>query len=156
MTSQLDTASMRHMTHEKMKSHTVQGKAEIKSPVQQKPNSTEAELFLLVPEEFSAQLHLLRIVYSGLCGFVLATRDATIMTAARDLQWHMSFEQTFWTGFSSVLPSLGCQYFSGFLSLQNHETPLWQLICGLPGSTRKCKGNESWFGCNCIVLICSI
>lgn len=50
MMSQLDTASMRHMTHEKMKSHIVQGKAEMKSPFQQKkPNSRETEFFLLGP-----------------------------------------------------------------------------------------------------------
>lgn len=44
MMPQLDTASMRHMTHEKMKSHIVQGKAEMKSPFQQKkPSSRETE-----------------------------------------------------------------------------------------------------------------
>lgn len=52
MMSQLDIAFMRHMTHEKMKSHIVQGNPEMKSPVQQKkPNSREREFFLLVPEE---------------------------------------------------------------------------------------------------------
>lgn len=87
MMSQLDTASMRHMTHEKMKSHIVQGKAEMKNPFQQKKSSSrETEFSLLVPEGFCKQLHLLSIVYSGFCGFVLATRDATIMTAVRDPQ----------------------------------------------------------------------
>lgn len=43
MMSQLDTVSMRHMTHEKMKSHIVQGEAEMKSPVQFSRRNPTAE-----------------------------------------------------------------------------------------------------------------
>lgn len=92
--SQLDTAFMRHITHEKMKSHVVQGNVKMKSPVQQKKlSSRKAEFVPMVAEAFSKQLHLFGSVCCDLCGFVLATGDATIMTAGSDVQWQMSLEE---------------------------------------------------------------
>lgn len=85
---------MRHITHEKMKSHVVQGNVKLKSPARQKkPSSRKIEFVPMVTEAFSNQLHLFGGVCSDLCGFVLATGDATIMTAGSDVQWQMSLEE---------------------------------------------------------------
>lgn len=92
--SQLDTAFMRHITHEKMKSSVVQGDVKRKSPVQQKkPNGTKVEFVPMVTEAFGKQLRLFGGVCSDLCGFVLATGGATITAAGTDVRWQMSLEE---------------------------------------------------------------
>lgn len=85
---------MRHITHEKMKSHIVQGNAKLKSPDQQKKPSSQKFVFVpVVTEAFSKQLRLFLSVYSDLCGCVLAPGEATSTTAGSDVQWQMSLEE---------------------------------------------------------------
>jgi len=47
----------------------------------------------MVTEAFSKQLRLFGGVCSDLCGFVLATGDATITAAGSEVQWQMSLEE---------------------------------------------------------------
>lgn len=94
MISQLEVGFMRHITHEKMKSHVVQGNAKLKiSDQRKKPSSQKFEFVPVVTEPFSKQLHLFLSVYSDLCGCVLAPGDATSTTTGRDVQWQMSLEE---------------------------------------------------------------